>query len=207
MLETLLLVAVLSIDAFVASIAYGTSKIKVPIKSIVIINVVCSAFLGLSLFLGSVIKHFIPENITFIISFFILLFLGIYYLFESIVKSNLRKKSRPSKMVKFRVFDLQFIINIYVDETRADVDNSKYLSSKEAFYLAVALSLDSLAVGFGSSLVDINYIQILILSLVFGMIAVWSGLLLGRTFVEKSRIDLSWLSGVLLIILAILKLL
>ncbi|WP_129723183.1 sporulation membrane protein YtaF [Xylanivirga thermophila] len=207
MLETLLLVAVLSIDAFVASIAYGTSKIKVPIKSIVIINVVCSAFLGLSLFLGSVIKHFIPENITIIISFFILLFLGIYYLFESIVKSNLRKKSRPSKMVKFRVFDLQFIINIYVDETRADVDNSKYLSSKEAFYLAVALSLDSLAVGFGSSLVDINYIQILILSLVFGMIAVWSGLLLGRTFVEKSRIDLSWLSGVLLIILAILKLL
>lgn len=207
MLETLLLVAVLSIDAFVASIAYGTSKIKVPIKSIVIINVVCSAFLGLSLFLGSVIKHFIPENITIIISFFILIFLGIYYLFESIVKSNLSKKSKPSKMVKFRVFDLQFIINIYVDETRADVDNSKYLSSKEAFYLAVALSLDSLAVGFGSSLVDINYIQILILSLVFGMIAVWSGLLLGRTFVEKSRIDLSWLSGVLLIILAILKLL
>ncbi|MFU0799200.1 MAG: sporulation membrane protein YtaF [Xylanivirga thermophila] len=207
MLETLLLVAVLSIDAFVASIAYGTSKIKVPIKSIIIINVVCSAFLGLSLFLGSVIKHFIPENITIIISFFILIFLGIYYLFESIVKSNLSKKSKPSKMVKFRVFDLQFIINIYVDETRADVDNSKYLSSKEAFYLAVALSLDSLAVGFGSSLVDINYIQILILSLVFGMIAVWSGLLLGRTFVEKSRIDLSWLSGVLLIILAILKLL
>ena len=50
MAETLLLVFTLSLDAFVASIAYGTNEIEVPFVSIAIINVTCSSLLALSLF-------------------------------------------------------------------------------------------------------------------------------------------------------------
>ncbi len=50
MIESLLLVLAVSLDAFVASIAYGTNKIKIPFASATIINIICSSVLGLSLF-------------------------------------------------------------------------------------------------------------------------------------------------------------
>ncbi|MBU5484681.1 sporulation membrane protein YtaF [Clostridium sp. MSJ-11] len=206
MLESILLVSALSLDAFVASIAYGTNKIKIPFSSVAIINIVCSCILGVSLFFGSLVKKFVPGSITSTVSFIILLLLGIYYLFESIIKTYLQKSSTSTRKLKLKFSDIQFIIDIYVDETKADSNNSKDLSAREALYLAVALSLDSLAVGFGSSLGSINYIQVILLSLISGMIAVLSGLFLGKKFVEKSKVNLSWLSGVLLIILAILRL-
>ena len=46
-LDAILLVTALSMDAFVASFAYGTSKIKIPFKSAIVINVVCSSILGI----------------------------------------------------------------------------------------------------------------------------------------------------------------
>ncbi len=50
MIESLLLVLAVSLDAFVASIAYGTNKIKIPFVSATIINIICSSVLGVSLF-------------------------------------------------------------------------------------------------------------------------------------------------------------
>ena len=203
MVETLLLVFTLSLDAFVTSIAYGTNQIKIPFASVTIINITCSGFLALSLFLGSIIKKIIPESITLMFSFLILMLLGIFYLFQSIIKNHISKSPALNKEVKLKISDL--IINIYIDETSADFNKSKNLDPKEALCLATALSLDSLAIGFGSSLADINYIQVILFSLFSDMIAVWLGLLIGRKLVEKSDINISWLSGAILMILAITK--
>lgn len=205
-METILLVLALSLDAFVASIAYGTNKIKIPFKSITIINVVCALSLALSIFFGTIVKKILPQNLTIIISFLILILLGFYYLFESIVKSYLKKKSLLKEKVKLKLFNIWFIIDIYVDETKADLDKSKSLSSKEAIYLATALSLDSIAIGFGSGLGSINYLNIILLSLIFHMIALLGGLYIGEKFVSRSKVNLSWLTGVILIVLAFLKL-
>ncbi|CZR86803.1 hypothetical protein CDFC105_30470 [Clostridioides difficile] len=41
-----------------------------------------------------------------------------------------------------------------------DTSKSKVLKSAEAFTLALALSLDGLAIGFGSGLVGVNYIPV-----------------------------------------------
>lgn len=203
MIETLLLVFTLSLDAFVASIAYGTNEIKVPFTSVAVINITCTSFLALSLFLGSIVKKIIPESITLLISFLILMLLGIFYLFQGLIKNHIAKTPTLNKGVKLKVSDL--IINIYIDETSADFNKSKNLSPKEALYLAVALSLDSLAIGFSSSLAGINYAQVILLSLFYGILAIWLGLLIGRKLVEKSNINISWLSGIILMALAITK--
>ncbi len=201
MTESILLVLALSLDAFVASIAYGTNKIKIPFISVAIINIACSSVLAFSLFLGSIVKKIIPVNITSVFSFLILLVLGVFYLFQSLIKAYIAKPSNQNKEVQLKMSDL--IINIYVDEISADLDNSKDLNPKEAIYLAIALSLDSLAVGFGSSLGNINYIQVILVSLFWGMMAIWLGVFIGKKFAEKLNINISWLSGVLLMILAI----
>ncbi|MFW5647801.1 MAG: sporulation membrane protein YtaF [Candidatus Alkaliphilus sp. MAG34] len=203
MVETLLLVFTLSLDAFVASVAYGTNEIKIPFISTAIINITCSSLLAFSLFLGSVVKKIVPESITLLASFLILMLLGIFYLFQGIIKNRIAKTPTSNGEVKLKISDL--IISVYVDETNADFNKSKDLGPKESLYLAVALSLDSLAIGFSSSLAGINYIRVIFLSLLYGIVAVQLGLLIGRKLVEKSNINISWLSGAILMVLAITK--
>ena len=206
MLEILLLVLSVCIDSLVASIAYGTNKIKIPLTSAFVISFICSLFLGASIFLGSLIKNIMPNNICNYLSFFILFFIGIYHLFGSIFKSFLQKRISIDKPYKFKLFDMNFILQVYADETKADFDKSNTLSLKESIYLAIALSFDSLAIGFGSSLAMNNYISVVFLSFIIGFLFVILGVLIGRKLVEKSNVNLSWLTGTILIILAFVRL-
>lgn len=205
MLQSLLLVFSLCLDTFVASIAYGTDKIKIPFYSSIIINLVCSLFLGIALFLGDLLNDFLPVAVATYLSFFLLLSIGIYRLFEIFCKKYIRKFSNKDKPLTFKVFDFNFVLQIYADEIKADYDKSKLLSAKEAFYLAIALSLDSLAVGFGSGLAYVNYAQVVSLCFLVGIISLILGSQLGRHFANMININLSWISGVLLIVLAFIR--
>lgn len=205
MLESLILVSSLCIDTFVASIAYGTDRIKIPFASNIVINLVCSLFLAISLSLGSILKEFLSPGIASTLSFTLLFTLGILRLFESFFKTYVQNFSNLGAPLTFKLFDFKFVLEIYANETKADYDKSKNLTLKEAVYLAVALSLDSIAVGFGSSLVSINFFQILFLSFVIGVLSLFLGVCIGKKFIEKVDINLSWLSGSMLIFLAILR--
>lgn len=205
MIESLILVSSLCIDTFVASIAYGTDRIKIPLYSNIVINLVCSLFLGISLTIGGFLKDFLSPTTAGILSFVLLLSLGFFRLFESFFKTYILKFSTTGAPLTFKVFDFKFVLEIYANETKADYDKSKKLTLKEAVYLAVALSLDSLAVGFGSSLVSINYLQVLILSFVVGTCCLFVGVHIGKKFIEKVDLNLSWLSGLMLIILAFIR--
>ena len=205
MLQSLLLVLSICLDTFLASIAYGTEKIKIPLSSSIIINLVCSSFLGISLLLSNILNDFITIGIANILSFLLLLSIGVYRIFEVFFKKYIRKFSNKNTPLTFKVFDFKFVLQIYADEIKADYDKSKLLTAKEAFYLSVALSLDSLAVGFSSGLVYVNYIQVMVLCFLVGMICIILGSYLGRYFTNIINMNLSWISGVLLIILAILR--
>ncbi|EOR25945.1 putative sporulation protein YtaF [Clostridium sartagoforme AAU1] len=74
MLETILLVLSVSIDSFLASIAYGTSKIRIPLLSALIVDIISASMLGFSLLIGGFLQNYISSNIAKIISFFILFF-------------------------------------------------------------------------------------------------------------------------------------
>lgn len=206
MLETILLVTALSIDAFVASIAYGTNKIKIPFYSIATINIVCTLLLGISLYFGSMVREVVPGNFIGLIGIVILLGLGIYQLFQGLFKSLIEKYLVKNEKVNFQLFDFRFVLEIYIDEIKADFDQSRRLNMKEALALAVALSIDGIAAGIGSALGNINYTQILLFSLIFHMLAVWCGVWIGQHLRRKININISWLSGVILISLALVKL-
>lgn len=205
MLETILLVLSVSIDSFLASIAYGTSKIKIPLTSAFIVDIISASMLGFSLLVGGFLQNYISANIARIISFLVLFLLGVYRLFESLLKSYIKNKSNNLSPLTFKLFDFNVVLQVYADETKADFDKSKILTSKEALYLAFALSLDSLAVGFGISLISINYIQVFAVALLIGIVAILLGAFIGKKFVETTNINLSWLSGAMLIILAFLR--
>lgn len=205
-LETLILVIAMSIDSFVASFAYGSDKIKIPFISIAIISSICSLVLTASLFLGKIISPILPSHLTNIICFTILFLLGIIKLFDSSIKTFIRKHNNINKKINFSIFNLRFILNIYADPQKADTDLSRELSPLEAMALAFALSVDGLVVGMGAGILTINFLEVIIFSFIFGVTAVLLGSYVGYKIAQRIDLNLSWLSGILLIVLAIIKL-
>lgn len=204
-LEAVILASSLSLDAFFASFAYGSNKIKIPFSSAMIINAVCSGILGISLILGSLIRPWLSPGISSCICFLILFAIGMIKLLDNITKAFIRKHGELSKDIRFSLLNFRFVLNVYADPEKADADLSKSISPAEAFSLAIALSLDGMAVGFGAALGEVNGPAVFLSSLITGAAAVLLGSLLGNKIAARLRFNVSWLSGVILIILAIRK--
>ncbi|MCL2069094.1 MAG: sporulation membrane protein YtaF [Oscillospiraceae bacterium] len=195
-----------SVDAFSASFAYGSGKIKIPMISNHIINLIGVSTLALSLLAGSFIRQFIPEIITIWISFAILFILGAIKLLDSIVKSIIRKHSSLDKEIKFSMLSIKFILRLYANPEEAEVDCSRSISPGEASALALALSLDGIAVGLGAALAGINIPAVIITSLIANFLAVTLGCRFGNTLARKTSFNLSWLGGAVLIAMAFVNL-
>ena len=197
----------ISVDAMAASFAYGCKKIKIPILSLVIINLICTTVIGLSFLFGMALVRHIPEWLATGVSFSILLIIGIVKLFDSITKSVIRKYTQFSKEIKLSVFNFKLVMHLYADPEAADVDVSKSISPREAVVLAVSLSLDGLAVGLGAAMIGINGWVLVLFTLISGFVALFMGCWLGNKAADKLRFNISWLAGVILIGLAFMQLL
>ena len=205
-IEALIISSSLSVDAFAASFAYGSNRIKIPMASVQIINIICSSILGISFIAGTIVRNYIPEWLTTVVCFVILFIIGMLKLLDSITKSIIRKYNNLSKEIKFSLFNFKFILNLYANPIEADIDSSKIISSAEAVSIGVALSLDSLAIGFGAALGDANGLTVFICSLIVGTFAIILGGYAGNTLAQKFSFNISWIGGALLIAIAFLNL-
>lgn len=206
LLEALLLVTALSLDAFASSFAYGAAKIKIPVSSLVVINLICSGTLALALLFGGLLQGVLPSGLGSGLCFLLLLGLGTLKIFDSAIKALIRKHGRFQKKIRFSLLHLGFILKIYANPETADRDHSRILTAGEAAALALALSLDGMAVGFGAGLAQSTSLLVVLLSLMSDTLALTLGCWLGHRCQSLLRRDLSWVSGALLILLAILKL-
>lgn len=180
--EILFLSAAISVDAFTASFAYGCRRIKIPVVSVIILNAISVLFLSASLLAGTFLSSLIPAGLTTQISFLILFVLGLVKLFE--LPSNEQTEN-------------------------GDKNHDNLLSASEAFYLGLALSLDSLAAGIGAGMTPIQSPSYILLtvgtSLLTGIIAICSGCFLGKTLSARLNGNFCRLSGLILIALAFMK--
>jgi len=198
----LLLSVALCVDTLVAGFSYGAGGIRIPPLSAAILTAVCSATLALSLLLGSLLRAWIPAGLAESLSFILLLLLGVYKLFEGVVQALIRKHASFQREIHFSLLRLRCILRIYADPARADVDQSLSLSAWEAVWLGMALSLDSLAVGFGAAMAQVSIPLALALTVPTQIAALTGGCALGRRLRRRDGLDLLWLGGLLLLILA-----
>ena len=178
--EILLLVTALSVDAFAAGFAYGVSKIKVPFISVIIVTGISSLILVISLLAGNVVSSLIPGNLTSYFSFLLLFVLGLVKLFD-------RSKHNEAE--------------------NANKNQDDLVSPGEALTLGAALSIDSLAAGIGAGVRTAYIPTAFLASTVIGALALILGSCLGSLLSSHCRSNLCWVSGVLLILLAFMKLL
>ncbi len=208
-IESLLTAVALSIDAFAIGLSYGIREIKFSQTVIFIISFISVSILAASMFLGSILETFLSINAAAIISFLILLGLGLSFLLEGYIKQLVSKKRKMNEenLAHITISKWGVVVNVFVDCEEKDTDTIKDITFKEAIYLGVALSLDSLGVGFGSAIGNVNFFQVVCFSFLFSILAIPLGLFLGKKFqLYSENIRTLWISGTILIILGISKL-
>lgn len=205
-LEAVILACTLSVDAFIASFAYGSNRIKILFPTVLIISLVSSGILGIFLVLGGIVRPLLSATLSSILSFTVLFLIGMAKILDNVMKSVIRRTGSLSRNIHFSFLHLKFILNVYADPEIADVDNSKSISPLEACSLAIALSLDGMAAGFGAALGNVNGLAVILASFVTNGAAVLLGERIGNRMSAHLRFNISWLSGVVLMILAFTKL-
>lgn len=205
-LEAAAIAAALSVDAFVAGFAYGARQIRMSRRSILLINLICSAIVGLSLGLGSLAAGFLPESLQHGLCFGLLFVLGLVKLLDGIVRTAIRRYGNLDGRLNFSLFSLRFVLHVYADPAAVDLDHSKSISPAEAASLALALSLDGAAAGFGAALGQASIPAVVTASLAANQLTLQLGSWLGERLSRRLNMSLSWLGGVILLLLALSKL-
>lgn len=197
MLKNILLIGALCIDGFAAAVGIGSAGIKIPFRSAVIISLIGTLFLSCSVAFAGVISLVLPLGSCRVISFLLLISLGIFNLFQNYFKALFSRRKRDTAK--------NDPVRLFFDGAAADTDNSKSISCREALALSVALSADSLVTGISAGLGEIDLPVLAAGVFAAGLLSVLIGWRIGRKLASALNINLGWLCGAVLIILAFLK--
>lgn len=211
-LAYILLALSLSIDSIGIGITYGLRNTRIPFFSKLILFFISVFFTTISLMIGNLITNFLPDYIANLIGSFILIFIGIWILFQIFHKTssnkcnvNLNEPKIYSLFIKF----LGITIQIIKEPKSSDLDDSKIIDPKEALFLGIALSIDSISVSIGSGITGLNFFGFPILVASFHMLFLFFGKFLGHQINGIQKIPeniCNIISGFLLIIIGITRL-
>lgn len=204
--STILLAISSSIDSLGIGITYGVKNTIISNKGKLVIFFISFIVTLISLYFGNILKIIFPDFIIDYLGSFIFILMGIFICFQAIKKD--RKKIKTKKTYSFFIKFLGITIKIIKDPISSDLDKSNKIDSKEAIFLSFALSMDSVCIGIGGSIIGINNYIFPILVGFFQIIFLELGNLLGKKIYNSSKLPSnlwSLISGVLLIFLGIFK--
>lgn len=206
-LAPLLFALAVSIDGFMVGLAYGTRRIHIPIISLAIISIASALAVAISMLCGKGLTYLIPESWNSLIGAIILIIIGIYFLLGA-GKDKIESlpANEEGSLITFSIRPLGIIVQILKEPAKADFDGSGVISTREAFFLGLALALDALGAGIALAMSGFN---ILLTTLAVGLlkfILVNSGLYLGKFVVNtKFKIVSALLPGLIFIILGLIE--
>ena len=209
LLNAIILAISASIDSFGVGITYGIKKTKISIAAIIVLLILSIFFTSVSITFGNILSSYISPSISSIIGASILILIGIFILYGAIFKNEKISKSKSEhKEYSFFIKFFGITVNIIKDPINSDFDNSNKIDIKEAIFLGIAMSLDSISIGFGCSTIGINSFLFPLLTSFFQILFLCAGKLLGKKISSISSIPQNiWniISGVILICMGVIK--
>lgn len=183
MIINIMVIAIaLSIDALGIGLSYGIKGVKIPFVAKNIIGVVSAIIMLGSLYLGKVMLHFFPNEVTQLFGTVILVLIGI-----SFIRNSLFQK----------------------DGSTYDFDQSKKIEWTEACILGFALSADSISAGVAVSALGLTSIWIPFLVGIMQVVLLCIGevLVIKSTFLKEKVKEKTCgvFAGILLILMAVLR--
>ncbi len=201
-MPVLLFMLAVSVDSLTAGLSYGASKVHIKLVSTVFLVLIPSVCITLMTQAGSLLFSLFPASVLSLLSFLLLFFLGCEKLLESLIRHL--AKAYPDIVGNWtcKIRQLNIIFTIYFSPEEANKQEVQILSGKEAFFLSLALSLDSMFASMAFSC-QVNSLLFLFLSAAFFHFLLFSiGYLSGLFLSKKCSFDLSWLSGLFLLLLS-----
>ena len=211
-LNAIILATSVSIDSLGIGITYGIRKTKISSVAKVILFCISLVVTSLSILIGNVISQIFPVAITKFIGVFLLVGMGIWIIYQAATtKEEVLPKQNKALPKTYHIFlkSLGITIQIIRNPISSDLDQSKMIDAKEACYLGLALSIDSICVGIGSSIMGISSFLFPILVATFQLIFLSFGIGIGKRVISSFPIpDNVWsiVSGLLLIGIGISRL-
>lgn len=202
-----------SIDSLGVGITYGLKKTKIPFSSFIVLFILSITITSLSTSFGNIITSFISPNFTDLIGCLILFGIGIFIIYGATLKKEKENKSVSLPQHKEYNIFIKFLgitINIIKDPISSDLDNSNKIDIKESIFLSIALSLDSISIGFGASTIGINSFIFPLLTSIFQILFLNLGRIIGKNINTISKCPKNiWniISGILLIFIGLMKIL
>lgn len=211
MLFSYLILAIsVSIDSLGIGITYGLRDTKISKIANIILFTMSIIITSLSVIIGNKITSIFPEYVTTFIGAIFLICMGIWVIYQALKNkeeiNNYHALDNEPKIYKIFIEFLGITIQIIRDPISSDLDNSKKIDWKEALYLGIALSIDSICVGICSSIIGYTSILFPVFVASFQLVFLSMGRLLGKKIASASNIPeniWSVLSGVLLICIGI----
>lgn len=198
----LLFLTAVSLDSLTAGFSYGTKKVRIELLSLVLLSCVPSVFITAANSAASLIGLLFPTGILPLLSFVILFLIGSAKLLESLLRHLAKKRPGLIGNRGYQIKQMHIIFTVYLSPEEANQTDLQVLSAKEAWLLSLALSLDSVLAGMAFTTSAIPPLTLLLTAIFFHLLLFLAGYALGRLLSHILRIDLSWLSGLCLLLLA-----
>lgn len=195
----LFLVIAVSLDGFGVGITYGVRSIRVPLPALIIIMAISGTVVLASMTIGTMLSSVISPDAASVFGASILIFLGLFSLFN-IIRSRRQSIGNPmKKQKKLRVFN-----KVIKTPMHADIDQSGAISAQEAIFLGIALALDAFGAGLGAAIIGYDPLLTALLIAVMSGLFVYSGIKLGMVLANFKKIqEFTFIAPILLIALGI----
>lgn len=209
--NALILALSASIDSFGVGITYGIKNTKISFSSILVLFTLSFTITSISIIIGNLLSSIIAPNFTNIIGGLMLFSIGFFIIYSSLKKE--RRSISQCNTLKYKEYNifikfLGLTINIIKNPINSDFDNSNQIDLKESIFLGLALSLDSISIGFAGSTIGVNSLIFPLLTSIFQVAFLNSGKFFGKTISKITKLPNNiWniISGCILILLGLSK--
>lgn len=192
-----------TLDSLTAGLSYGTRKVRIKVVSYIILVCVPALFIAAARQIGSFLAYLLPPRALPFICFSLLFMLGISKLIESLIRRLAGKHPSLARNWGCKIKQINIIFTIYLSPEDANQEDLQTLSAREALLLSLALSLDSILVGMAFTMEPVSVLFLFLSAMLFNLFFFVLGYLLGHFLCHLFPVDLSWLSGLLLLLLAV----
>ena len=205
MLFLLLLSISLSLDAFAVSAAHALKSTRIPLCSKLIITFISILFFGSAMFLGEKVSTLFSPCASKIIGILLMLLICIWMLIQVLLHK--KKGEEPKTIWHFSMRSLGLTFQIIRNPLLSDMDHSHSISPMEAIFLGVALSIDSISVGIGYSLIgSVNLLTPIFVGL-FQLAFLYLGELIGQRITRFKNVNTDYLQLISVAVMFVLLIL
>lgn len=181
LLASLLFAISANMDNFTVGLVYGIKKIRIGVFSNLIIALITGMGTLLSMSLGLFICRFVSVKVSNILGSAILIILGLYFILDY-----------------YRDYNSNSVLK---NPEKADENKSGDIDIKEAFALAMALSMNNMALGIGASITGLNVLVTTVFTTFFSIVFIITGFNIGKSCFPNLLCKYSPLASAIIIII------